>query len=145
MPGALTRWDPFAEMAELRGRFDRLLEDFGTTRERGWAPAVDVVRDDGNLVLRADMPGIKPDEIKIEIREGYLTVSGEHEETSEGKEENYVRRERRYGSFSRSLALPDGVEAKKIKAKTHDGVLEVTIPLPKPVAKEPITITPTVE
>ncbi len=145
MPGTLTRWDPFAEMAELRGRFDRLLEDFGTSRARAWTPAVDVVRADDNLVLRADMPGIKPEEIKIEIREGYLTVSGEHEETTEEKEKEYVRRERRYGSFSRSMPLPDGVEAKKIKATTHDGVLEVTIPLPKQVAKEPITITPSGE
>jgi HSP20 family protein len=145
MPRTLIRWDPFAEMAELRSRFDRLLEDFGTTHERAWMPAVDVVRDDGNLVLRADMPGIKPEEIEIEIREGYLTVSGEHEETTEEKEKHYVRRERRYGSFSRSVPLPEGVEAKKIKATTHDGVLEVTIPLPKQVAKEPITITPTSE
>jgi HSP20 family protein len=145
MPRTLIRWDPFAEMAELRSRFDRLLEDFGTTHERAWMPAVDVVRDDGNLVLRADMPGIKPEEIEIEIREGYLTVSGEHEETTEEKEKHYVRRERRYGSFSRSVPLPEGVEAKKITATTHDGVLEVTIPLPKQVAKEPITITPTSE
>jgi HSP20 family protein len=145
MPGTLTRWDPFAEMAELRSRFDRLLEDFGTPRERAWTPAVDVVRDDGNIVLRADMPGIKPEEIKIEIREGFLTVSGEHEETTEEKEKHYVRRERRYGSFSRSVPLPEGVDPKKIKATTHDGVLEVTIPLPKAVAKEPITITPSSE
>jgi HSP20 family protein len=104
-----------------------------------------VVRDDDKLVVRADVSGIKPDEIKIEIREGYLTVSGEHEETEEAKDKKYVRRERRYGAFSRTIALPDGVEAKKIKAKTHEGVLEVTIPLPKEAAKEPVTITPTVE
>jgi HSP20 family protein len=145
MPGTLTRWDPFADMAELRGRFDRLLEDFGTARAREWTPAVDVVRDNGDLVVHADVPGIKPEEIKIEIREGYLTLSGEHEEAKEEKDKQYVRRERRYGAFSRSIALPDGVDAKKIKAKTHDGVLEVTIPLPKETAKEPITITPTVE
>ena len=132
-------------MAELRGRFDRLLEDFGTARAREWTPAVDVVRDNGDLVVHADVPGIRPEEIKIEIREGYLTLSGEHEEAKEEKDKQYVRRERRYGAFSRSIALPDGVDAKKIKATTHDGVLEVTIPLPKETAKEPITITPTVE
>jgi HSP20 family protein len=145
MPGTLIRWDPFAEMPEVRGWFDRLLDDFGTVRGREWTPAVDMVRDDGHLILRADVPGIKPEEIKVEIREGYLTVSGEHEETTEEKEKHYVRRERRYGSFSRSVPLPEGVETKKIKAKTHDGVLEVTIPLPKQAAAEPITITPTVE
>jgi HSP20 family protein len=145
MPGTLTRWDPFADMAELRGRFDRLLEDFGAVRERAWTPAVDVVRDGDKLVVRTDVPGIKPEEIKIEIREGFLTLSGEHEEAKEEKDKQYVRRERRYGAFSRSIPLPDGVEAKKIKATTHDGVLEVTVPLPKAAAREPITITPTVE
>lgn len=144
MPATLTRWDPFADMAELRGRFDRMLDEFGAGRERSWLPAVDVVRDDDRLVVHADVPGIKPEEIKIEIREGYLTVSGEHEETEESKDKKYVRRERRYGAFSRTIALPDGVETEKIKATTHDGVLEVTIPLPKEAAKEPVTITPTV-
>jgi HSP20 family protein len=145
MPGTLVRWDPFAEVAELRGLFDRLLEDVAPVRERPWTPAVDVAREDGKLVVHADVPGIKPEEIKIEIREGYLTLSGEHEETKEETEKQYVRRERRYGSFSRSIPLPKGVEAKKIKARTHDGVLEVTIPLPKEAAQEAITITPTVE
>ena len=72
-----------------------------------------------------------------------LTVSGEHEERKEEKDKDFVRRERRYGSFYRSMALPAGVEAKKIKAKTHDGVLEVTIPLPKEAKKEAVQITPT--
>jgi HSP20 family protein len=143
MASALTRWDPFADIGELRNRFDRLLDEFGAAREREWMPAVDVVRDNGNLVVRADMPGIKPEEIKIEVHEGVLTVAGEHEETKEEKDKRFVRRERRYGSFSRSVPLPEGVDAKKIKAKTHDGVLEVTIPLPKETASEPITITPT--
>ena len=129
-----------------RGRFERMLEEFGAVREREWPPAVDVVRDDDRRSwCRADVPGIKPEEIKIEIREGLLTLSGEHEEAKEEKDEQYVRRERRSGAFSRGIPLPDGVEAKKIKARTHDGVLEVTVPLPKEAAKEPITITPTVE
>jgi HSP20 family protein len=145
MPATLTRWDPFAEIADFRGRFDRLLDELGRTREHEWVPAIDLVRDGGKLVVHADVPGIKPEEIKIEIREGYLTLSGEHEETKEDKEKAYVRRERRYGSFSRSIPLPDGVDAKKVTAKTHDGVLEVTIPLPKETAKESVTITPTVK
>lgn len=145
MPGTLVRWDPFAEMAHFGGLFDRLLEDAAPVRARLWTPAVDVVRDDDKLVVHADVPGIKPEEIKIEIRGGYLTLSGEHEDTKEDKEKRYVRRERRYGSFSRSIPLPDRVEAKMITARTHDGVLEVTIPLPTEVAPETITITPRVE
>ncbi len=143
MPGALTRWEPFAELGELRSRFDRMFDDLTDGRERGWTPAMDVERDNGNLVVRADVPGIKPEEVKIEVENDILTVSGEHEERKEQKDKHFLRRERRYGSFSRSMALPPGVEARKIKAKTHDGVVEVTIPLPKEAKKEKIEITPT--
>ena len=142
MAGTLTRWDPFAELNELRTRFDRMFDQFDE-RERSWTPAIDVVRDDGHLVVRADIPGIKPEEVKIEVEDDILTVSGEHTESKEQKDKNYVRRERRYGSFSRSMALPAGVDANEIKAQTHDGVVEVTIPLPKEAKKETVRITPT--
>ena len=143
MRATLTRWEPFAELGELRSRFDHIFDEVVSDRERVWAPSLDVVRDNGNLVLRADLPIIKPDEVKIEFEDDILTVSGEHEEHKEEKDKNYVRRERRYGSFSRSMTLPPGVEAKTIKATTHDGVVEVTIPLPKEAKKETVTITPT--
>jgi HSP20 family protein len=139
MPGALTRRDSFDEM---RTRFDRLLDELDG-RERAWIPAIDVERKDDNLVLHADVPGIKPEEVKIEVADDVLTISGEHEESKEEKDKSYVRRERRYGSFSRSMALPPGVNAKEIKATTHDGVVDVTIPLPEEAKQEPVTITPT--
>jgi len=120
-----------------------MFEELTDGREHSWIPAVDVVRDNGNLVVRADVPGIKPEDVKIEVEDDILTVSGEHEERKEDKDKHFLRRERRYGSFTRSMALPPGVEAKKIKAKTHDGVVEVTIPLPKEAKKEKIEITPT--
>lgn len=143
MSGALTRWEPFAELGELRGRFDRMFDELLEGRERRWTPAIDVERENGNLVVRADVPGIKAEEVKIEVEDDILTVSGQHEESKEEKDKHYLRRERRYGSFSRSLALPAGVETEKIEAKTHDGVVEVTIPLPQEAKKEPVTITPT--
>ena len=143
MGGTLTRWDPFTELGELRTRFDRLFDEWLDGRERAWTPAIDVVREDGHLVVRADLPGVKPEEVKIEVEDDILTVSAEHQESKEEKDKNYVRRERRYGSFSRSMALPVGVDAGKIKAKTHDGVVEVTIPLRKEVKKEPVRIIPT--
>ena len=143
MAGALARWDPFTELADLRSRFDRMFGEMTDAGERGWTPAIDVVRGEGNLVLRADIPGIKPEEVKIEIENDVLTVSGAHEERKEEKDKHFVRRERRYGSFSRSMALPAGVEAEQIKAETHDGVLEVTIPLPKEATKQTVEITPT--
>jgi len=142
MPGALTRWEPFAELGELRAQMDRVFGDLLDNRERGWTPAIDVVRDNGNLVIRADVPGIKAEEVKIEVEDDILTVSGEHEEKKESKDKHFLRRERRYGSFSRSMALPAGVDAKKIKAKTHDGVVEVTVPMPKQPEKQKVEITP---
>lgn len=143
MAGTLTRWDPFGELSELRSRFDRLFGEFTDGRERAWTPAIDVMRDNGNLVLRADIPGITPDEVSIEVEDDILTVSGGHQEETEQEDERYVRRERRYGSFVRSMALPRGVDPRHIKAYTRDGVVEVTIPLPKEAKKEKVTITPT--
>jgi HSP20 family protein len=143
MPGTLTRWDPFSELGELRSRFDRMFDELLDGRERAWTPAIDVVREDGHLVVRADLPGFKPEEVRIEVEDDILTVSGEHRESKEEKDKHYVRRERRYGSFSRSMTLPMGVDPKKIEAKTREGVVEVTIPLPTEAKKEPVKITPT--
>lgn len=142
MAKTITRWDPFAELADLRTRFDHMLGELGGANQ-AWTPAIDVERHNGDLVLRADIPGIKPEDVKIEVEDDVLTVSGEHEEHKEDKDKDFVRRERRFGSFYRSMALPAGVDAKKIKAKTKDGVLEVTIPLPKAAKKETVEITPT--
>ena len=143
MPGTLTRWDPFAEIGELRSRFDRIFDDAVVGRERHWTPAIDVVRENGNLVVRADIPGVKPEEVRLEVDRGLLTMTGEHEETAVDEDTRFVRRERRYGAFTRSMTLPPGVDAHKITAKTHDGMLEVTIPLPEEAKMEPVSITPT--
>lgn len=141
MAATVTRWEPLAELGELRSRFDRMFGEMAG--DRPWSPAIDVVHENGSLVVRADVPGIKPEEVKIEVKDDILTVSGSHEEQKEEKDRDYLRRERRYGSFTRSMALPGGVDAKKIKAKTRDGVVEVVIPLPKQEDKKTITITPT--
>lgn len=97
MPGTLSRWEPFAELGELRTRFDRMFDELTGGGERTWMPAIDVERDNGNLIVRADVPGIKPEEVKIEVQNDILTVSGEHEEKTEEKDKHYLRRERRYG------------------------------------------------
>lgn len=143
MPGTLTRWEPFTELGELRTRFDRMLDDWMDGGERVWTPAIDVVRTDNEMTVRADIPGYKPEEVKIEVDDDILTVSGEHMEQEEHKDEEYVRRERRYGSFTRSMRLPEHVDAKKIKAMTHDGIVEVTIPLTAESKKQTITINAT--
>jgi HSP20 family protein len=139
----LTRWRPFEDFGDLRTRLDRLFEDMvGEGNRRDWTAAVDIVRDKDKLVLRADMPGIKPDDVKIEVRDDILTVSGKHEEEKEEQNKDYVRRERRYGSFSRSIALPAGVDADRIDATCKDGVLEVTIPMPEEKEPKAVEVKP---
>jgi HSP20 family protein len=120
-----------------------MFDDWAEGRQRAWTPAIDVMRDDGNLVVRVDVPGIKPEDVTVEVEADILTVSGEHEESKEEKDKQYVRRERRYGSFSRSMALPAGVDASKIQATTKHGVVEVTIPLPTEAKSGKVTIRPT--
>lgn len=137
----ITRWEPFAELSDLRQRLDRLFGDLAPSG-RPRVPALDVIEKEGELTVRVDIPGFKAEETKIEVEDGVLTISGEHEETTEEKDESYVRRERRHGSFSRSLPLPSGVDAEQIKASTKDGVLEVSVPLPKREEKKAIEITP---
>src|SRR5680860_1045734 len=108
MATELTEWRPFSDFAELRHRLDQAFRDLSDGSRQGWTPSVDLIRRDDSLVLRADIPGIKPDEVKIEVEDNVLTVSGEHSEEKEDKKERYMRRERRYGFFSRSMVLPTG-------------------------------------
>lgn len=90
----------------------------------------------------ADFGELRPDDVKITVEDDVLTVSGEHTEETEEEGESYMRRERRRGSFSRSMSLPSGVKAEDIEATTEDGVLEVTIPLPEAEQSKPVEITP---
>ena len=143
MASALTRWEPFAELADVRARVDQMLTDLSPRGEHRFAPAIDVMRSNGSLVLKADLPGIKADEVSIEVEDDVLTISGEHEEEHEESHGRYMRRERRWGSFQRSMPLPSGVDPDRIEAKTHDGVLEVTVPLPEAETTHKVKITPT--
>jgi HSP20 family protein len=140
MANELTEWRPFSDFAELRHRLDQAFRDLSDGAQRGWTPSVDLVRREDDLILRADIPGIKPEDVKIEVDDDVLTVSGEHTEEKEEKKEQYMRRERRFGSFSRSMVLPRGVDADDIKASCEHGVLEVTIPIPKAEQKKKVEI-----
>ncbi|HWV88234.1 MAG TPA: Hsp20/alpha crystallin family protein [Capillimicrobium sp.] len=142
MATTMTRWRPFAELEDMRRRMERMFEEIGDGKGRSWTLAIDLVERDDRYVLRADVPGIKPEDVKIEVDDDVLTVSAEHEESEEEKQDSYVRRERRYGSFSRSITLPKGVGADDIEATCKDGVLEVSFPKPKEEERKPITITP---
>lgn len=131
---ALVRWEPMRELTSLQGEMNRLFNSFfedngGSTRR--WAPAMDLIDKEDHLVLRADLPGLSEDDVRIEIQDRVLTISGERKSESEEKREGYYRMERAYGSFSRSVTLPAGVDADKIDASFDKGVLEVHIPKPE--------------
>lgn len=133
MARSLTPYNPFGDLVGLRDRLDRFFDDLG---EGGGGAAqrlsVDVIDEDDRYLMRVDVPGVKPDDVKVELADDTLTVSASHEEEREEKEKNYVRRERRFGSFSRSMVVPKGVKPEDVEATMSDGVLEVSIPKPKP-------------
>ena len=120
----LTRW-----VEDLDRWFD--FDLFSETAEKSWAPSVDIEEKNGSYLVKADLPGLKKEDIHVELRDGYLTLKGERKSEHEEKKENYHRIERSYGSFQRSFRVPEGITEKDIKAKYKDGVLELTIPAPK--------------
>jgi len=132
----LIPWSPFRELEEMERRFD---EVFGRSllpsiwrrlpmEQMAWAPAVDVFEKGDKLVVKAEVPGMKEDDIHVSVEGDTLTIRGEKKTESEVKNEDYYRCERSYGSFFRSVALPSTVDASKIEADYEDGVLEVTLP-----------------
>jgi HSP20 family protein len=132
----LLRPEPFA--TDFTRLFDSLFEPRTLTAQR-WLPAMDLVEADDHYVLKADLPGLTEDEVAIEFADGVLTLSGERKAEYERKEKGFVRLERSFGKFSRSLSLPDGINADAIAAHFHNGVLEITIP--KPEERKPRRIT----
>jgi HSP20 family protein len=134
---ALVRWDPIRELDSLQGDMNRLFDRFfeggrtanGSTARR-WIPAMDLVETEDHLVLRGDLPGMTEDDVDIEVKDNVMTVSGERKSESEDKREGYHRVERSFGSFSRSLTLPQGIDPERVDAKFENGVLEVQIPKP---------------
>ena len=132
----LVRPEPFAtDFARL---FDTLFEPRAMTAQR-WLPPMDLVEADDHYVLKADLPGMAEDDVAIEFADGTLTLSGERKVEYERKDKGYVRLERSFGKFSRSLSLPDGIDADAITAEFHNGVLEIHIP--KPEERKPRRIT----
>jgi HSP20 family protein len=113
---------------------DRLFDAFfGPEREQGrrWVPPVDLVEAEGHFVLKVDLPGLSEEDVSIEVQDGNLTISGERAAEHESHERGWYRIERSFGSFNRSLTLPDGVDADAITARFDRGVLEVQIPKPE--------------
>ena len=123
----LVKPEPFSR--EIDRVFDAF---FGQTDQgRRWVPPMDLVEAEDHFVLKADLPGLAEGDVKIEVQDGTLAISGERKAEHEQNEKGWYRIERSFGSFSRSLTLPDGVDADRIDASFADGVLEVHIPKPE--------------
>ena len=126
---AIIRWDPFREMTNFQDQFDRLWRGaLKAVAQESWLPAVDVFDTKDAVVLKAELAGMDPDDIQIEVEDNVLTIKGERKFEEKVDDERYYRVERRFGSFQRSLALPQGVKADDISASYEDGILEVRVP-----------------
>lgn len=131
---SLIRWDPFDDIASLRESMDKLFEEFSTRRpERGrapvvWQPAIEAYETESDVVIRVELPGIDPKQVDVSVTEDTLTIKGEARSEHEESRRNYYRRELRYGSFVRSIALPAGVQGDKASATYKNGIMEVRVP-----------------
>ncbi|HET7478068.1 MAG TPA: Hsp20/alpha crystallin family protein [Rubrobacteraceae bacterium] len=129
---------PFRGFMDVQGEFDRLFDEMmrnvpwrgsgqRSAKPATWAPAIDVLTKDGDLLIRAELPGVKQEDVDITLSQGLLTISGKSGAEREEQHGGYYVRERRQGSFRRSIALPEGTDESKIQARFEDGVLEVTV------------------
>jgi HSP20 family protein len=141
----IVRWEPFTDLVSLRDAMDRLFEE-SVIRPRNWlAPAfeglaVDVYETEEDVVVKATVPGVKPEDIDISVTGDTLTIKGEFKEEEKVEKENYIRRERRQGSFSRSLTLPTSVDVEKANAEFEHGVLKLTLPKAEEVKPKTIEV-----
>lgn len=140
---AIIRWDPFREMTNFEDQFNRLWRGLaeGRQRQESWLPAVDVFDTKDAVVLKAELAGMNPDDIQIEVEDNVLTIKGERKFEEKVEEERYYRVERRFGSFQRSLALPQGVRPEDISANYEDGILEVRVPKAEEEKPKRITVS----
>jgi HSP20 family protein len=140
----LTRWEPARELMTLREAMDRLFDDAFTrpfSMRDGWsAPAIDMYQTDDEIVVKASLPGIKADEVQINITGDVLTLKGEVKHEEESKDKAWHIREQRWGSFQRSVALPTNVVADKARAEFENGILIITLPKAEEVKPKTITI-----
>ena len=146
MVGELTSWKPF-EFDSLRKEMDRLWDSFFEGRQgrrtRGeveWLPSLDVAETKGDLLVKAELPGMDPKDIDISLHEGVLTIKGEKKQEKEEKEEGYHLIERSYGSFTRSVRLPKDVQSDRISASFKNGILKVVLPKTEEAKKKEIKI-----
>ena len=131
----ISEWSAFRELDELNNRISRFFGDMTTRRGTGredmtvaeWAPMVDIVEDDKEYLIKAELPEVKKEEVKVRLEGGVLYISGERHFEKEEKKKRYHRIERSYGAFTRSFSLPEDADAKQVNAEFKDGVLNVHV------------------
>lgn len=148
---AVTPWKPMHEMEAMQRRmedmFDRFSGFFGPwERERPvwdaekWVPAIESHMSNGEIVIKADLPGIDPKEVSISVTGNQLKIEGERKQEEKKEDKDYLYQEVSYGKFSRTMTLPDGVDAEQVKANYKDGVLHITMPAPKQMTSKKVEI-----
>jgi HSP20 family protein len=137
----ITRYEPWSLLEQFQRQLDRFNDERSDTTSAvtSWSPAVDIKEEDDRFVLKADLPGVKPDEIDVTMEDGVLTVRGERVDEKTDQQEGYKRVERFRGSFYRRFTLPDTTDSENISANYEHGVLELSIP--KKAAVQPKRIT----
>ena len=132
----ISRWEPFCDLVSTQDRFNQLfngavaraLGDQQEVSQRTWVPPVDIYETGDSLVLKAELPGINPDDVEIRVEDNTLYLKGERKFAKEVKDENLHRVERSYGTFTRSFALPNTIDSDKVKAEYENGILTLTMP-----------------
>jgi HSP20 family protein len=133
---SIIRWEPLRDLVSTHDHFNQLFNEtfaraFGDQKEvslRTWVPPVDICETEDSLVLKAELPGIKPDDVEIRVEDNTLYLKGERKFEKEVKDENFHQVERSYGTFSRSFSLPSSIDSDKVKAEYQNGILTLTMP-----------------
>lgn len=130
---SLIKWNPWSEIEDMFNRYDRAvgLSRTGTQEvmtSGDWAPRVDIVENDNEFIIKAEIPDVKKEDVKVSVDNGVLTLKGERKQEKEEKDKKFHRIERYYGSFTRSFTLPENVDESKVKATFKDGMLNLHVP-----------------
>jgi HSP20 family protein len=138
----ITRWEPFREMEDIFRQYSPFFARSLRRNEEGgsWSPVADITETDNEYLIKAELPAVKKEDVRVTLDDNVITISGERRQEKEQKEANEIRIESFYGTFSRSFALPDNIDAKAIQAETKDGVLKVRIPKTKAVEPKKIAV-----
>lgn len=139
---SITRWEPFRDVEEL---FRQYSPFFGRALGRngesgGWAPVADITETGNEYLIKAELPEVKKEDVKVTLDNGVITIAGERHHEKEEKDANEICVESLYGTFSRSFSLPENVDQKGIRAEAKDGVLRVRIPKARATAAAPVAI-----